>query len=258
MKSILPVSWALNQRAVVVVCLLFLIQTVSNVWKKKCLVRVAVYSLSLQLDQKNGFPIKTTEHLLYKKWSYIQAFIKWLKVEVVLFCKSQMQLLEWKEHPTDADDCSVYVFSVRNSWSLMWYFCVVGEKRLCGCQCFTKELQLCILCLNFYQMHLSLSCIIIENTELLSSVCFQAKNRRIVATFDTCCLLWFSWFSPQRPGASDGDVYQSVHHSEISQQLLDEEDHLTCSHSATSRLTFLAFSWHSLTIIECFAIKFGT
>lgn len=43
---------------------------------KKYLVRVAAYSLSLQLDQKMDFPSEQLNTCCIKKWSYIQAFIK--------------------------------------------------------------------------------------------------------------------------------------------------------------------------------------
>lgn len=187
MKSIFVVSWPLNQRTVVVCCiwskLLVNVECLKNTLKSRGCIQSHRSLIRKWISHQNNWTLAVEKRKKKaKKVSYIQAFIKWLKVNVVLFVNRRCSSWIGRKVQLMMNVCFVNLTCHYCSdllGVLTWYFCVAGEV-FCGCQCFTKELQLYLLCLHFARCICNCHFYHWKHWSVLSPVCFPSQSLRVV------------------------------------------------------------------------------
>lgn len=131
MKSIFVVSWHLNQHTVIVCRIWSKLSWMLNDWKILYRTRLAVSSVSLQLDQVSDCPSKQL-NTCCKIRSYNQAFIKWLKMYVVLFVNQTLKLKKSLTHKCLL--CKFYLIFLHLSvggFNVIFLRCCGGEITYC-------------------------------------------------------------------------------------------------------------------------------
>lgn len=164
---------------------------------EKCLVRVWVYSISLQFDQKKTWISHQNNWILAvkKKRSYIQAFIKWLKVDVVLFVNQRCSF--WFTNAV----CLLCIFDFiiaamcRMFSQDVFVMLEMSKRKSCVAVSVSQRSFSCRSCAYILPDATVIAIFIIENTELCwgpSASEPESENSRDICLADFCFQDFFS------------------------------------------------------------------